>query len=56
MLIERAPQYVPITSDIPDEYLEQIEHDNAVYEMIQEQIASEREAIAWRQEKRRRKR
>lgn len=56
MLLERAPAYVPITPDIPEEYLEQIEHDNAVYEMIRDQIDAEREAISWRQEKGKRKR
>lgn len=54
-LISAAPEYVPITDDVPQEYLEGIERDNAVYEKVLEQVEQERNALMYRQEKNTRK-
>ncbi|PTT21708.1 hypothetical protein DBR36_03415 [Microbacterium sp. HMWF026] len=55
LVLEQAPDFVPITDDIPSEYIDQIERDNRVRELIEQAVEEERHYLTYRQEKRIRK-
>jgi len=56
LVLEQAPEFVPITEDIPEEYLEQVESDNAVRELLEQAVSEERQYLTYRHEKKTRKR
>ena len=55
LVLESAPEFVKITDDIPPEYIDQIEQDNAIREALEERVEEEREYLKYRHEKRSRR-
>lgn len=55
LALSGAPDYVPVTDDIPTEYLEQVERDNRIRELFEQEVEEERNYLTYRHEKRSRK-
>ncbi len=55
-VLEQAPDFVPITDDIPKEYIDQIERDNEIRGLFEQAVAEERQYLTYRHEKESRKR
>lgn len=55
LALEQAPDFVPITDDIPEEYVDQIERDNEIRELLEQAVEEERHYLTYRHEKKSRK-
>jgi len=55
LVLEQAPDFVPITDDTPSEYIDQIERDNRVRELLEQAVEEERHYLTYRHEKQSRK-
>ncbi len=51
MILESAPDEVPLTEDIPEEYIAQIQHDNAIRELIADKVEEERDYLTFKHDK-----
>jgi hypothetical protein len=55
LLLENAPEFVPLMENIPAEYIDQIEQDNKLRELLEQAVEKERQYLTYRHEKQGRK-